>query len=141
VRKRASQGRGDLLFTCLMCGVPLLLVGIVATGVSLFDPPPDHSERVWAGLVGVMGIVFGTGFIAMLAPERWRVGSRLWRWCGWLVPGVIVAFAVILVRYPTTAADSSLPGKAGAVIGALGMLYLASKFARGWWEYVRTTRD
>jgi hypothetical protein len=120
-----------------MCGLPLLLVGIVATGVSLFDPPPEHSERVWAGLVGVMGIVFGTGFLAMLLPERWRVGSRLWRWCGWLVAGVIVAFAVVLLRYPTTAQDARLPSRAGAVIAALGMLWVAAKLGRLW---LRTRR-
>jgi hypothetical protein len=132
VRRRASQGRGDLLFTCLMCGVPLLLVGIVATGVSLFNPPPQSSERVWAGLVGVMGIVFGSGFIAMLLPERWHVGSRLWRWCGWLVAVVLVGFAVILLRYPATADSSRAPGKVGAVLLALGALYSAAQMARLW---------
>ncbi len=81
-----QPGRGETIFIGLMCGIPLLLVGVLATAVSLFDPPNDSIERLGAGTVGVMGLVFGVGFLVLALPERWGVAGVLWRWCGWLVP-------------------------------------------------------
>lgn len=128
-----------MLFTTLMCGIPLLLVGIAATAVSLFDPPEDHFERLSAAAVAIMCVVFGVGFITMALPERWGAGAKMWRWCGWLVPLAILPFAAILLRDPATAADhtSRIGSSAAAIAIALAMVVVAALLARAWWRSVR----
>lgn len=98
-----------------MCGIPLFLVGVLATAVSLFDAPDDTIERLGAGTVGVMGLVFGVGFLVLALPERWGVAGLLWRWCGWLVPVALLPFALILLSFPAQVADRSSRIGSGAV--------------------------
>lgn len=78
-----QPGRGEATFIGLMCGIPLLLVGVLATAVSLFDAPNDTIERLGAGTVGVMGLVFGVGFLVLALPGASQVccGAGAAGWC------------------------------------------------------------
>jgi hypothetical protein len=132
-----------MIFTSLMCGIPLLLVGLLATGVSLFHPPPDRVERLTAGACAVGGLIFGPGFLSLIMPARWDAPARLWRWCGWLVALAPVPFATVLLVYPTTSAQHStrIGSRAAAVVTGLVLLGAAAAIARSWLRSVRAPRD
>ncbi|MEA2154557.1 MAG: hypothetical protein QOE11_697 [Solirubrobacteraceae bacterium] len=136
------KGRGDTVYTSLMCGIPLLITGVAATTVSILDPPADRFERLAAGCCAIMGLVFGIGFLSLVMPERWGAPGRLWRWCGWLIPLALLPFAVILLRDPATAADHSsrLGGSVGSVIFAVALLFVAGLAAKAWLGSVRARR-
>jgi hypothetical protein len=91
----------------LLCGGPLLLMGVVASYVSLFDRPSRSSEAAMAMVAAVMGLSFGVGFLVWLFPPEWGVARRLWRWAGWL-PGLsLVGLGVVTVGDPVEAAEQS----------------------------------
>jgi hypothetical protein len=140
--RREREGRGEIIAIGLVCGIPCLLAGLGGTAAFLLNSPGDGLEWLAAGAVGIMGLVFGAGFITYALPERWGLGARLWRWGGWLAPLSVALFGALLLRDPATAAEHStrIRSSFGAVVTALGMLAFAAWLARSWLTSVRPRR-
>jgi hypothetical protein len=140
--RRQREGRGEIIAIGLVCGIPCLLAGLAGTAAVLLNSPGDGFEWLAAGAVGIIGIVFGVGFITYALPERWGLAARLWRWGGWLAPLSIALFGALLLSHPATAAEHSsrIRSSFGTVVLALGMLAFAVSLARRWLSSVRPRR-